>query len=278
MAKIVGTDPDLLRNLPDSPDRSKRKTEAAQLTATLEGLNPEDPAIRALLSSFKEQARFVGSTIAELESEGELRAVAEGDHDEASTSEAGSGDIGSGSPELSPEHKKTLKTLKANFDANPELHNGVTWADAEKALGKSPESLTKLARLIARGGGPTVTGEENGEIMFDEVSADCAGTKNIVYDKEAQDLVTQGGETCNGNAVDIAAELGVKPMARKRYEALRGKVKGLDENTWSWLLTDEATRKRGVALNGYYGNVYVSNAGNHDEDRGVRCSLGVKKV
>lgn len=240
MAKVVGTDSDLLGNLPESPDRGKREAEAARLIAALEGLNLEDPAVRELAARFQEQARFVGGPKAE---------------------------VGSGL-ELT-----TLNTLKANYDKSPQLHNGVTWEDAEKVLTKSPESVAKLAKLIARGGEPTVTGEENGEIMFDEVSADCAGPKNIVYDKAAQE-----GITCNGNAVDIAAELGVKPIAPKRYKALKGKVEGLDVNTWSWVLTDEATRKRGFALDGSFGIVDENSANSHDRAKGVRCSLGVKKA
>lgn len=277
MARVVGTDSDLLGNLPESPDRGKREAEAAQLAAALEGLEPKDPAIRALLSSFQEQVRFVGSTKAEVNSDGELDATDEGDHDETAAAETSTGDTESGA-DLSSEALKTLKTLKTNFDANPEFHNGVTWEDAEAALQKSPESVAKLTKLIARGGEPTVTGEENGEIMFDEVSVDCAGPKNIVYDKAAQDLVAQRGETCNGNAVDIAAEMGAKPIARNRYEALKGKVRNLDYNTHSWVLTDEAIRKSGNALSGYAGAVGREYAYNYYEIGGVRCSLGVKRL
>jgi hypothetical protein len=182
--------------------------------------------------------------------------------------------------ELSSERVATLSNLKANYDRLSHLANGVTWADAEKALRANPAEIDKLAKLLKErpNSDLTVTGRENGEIMFEEVAADCPGIKNISYDKEGQNLAESRHETCNGNAVDVAASFGAKPTARHRYEALRGKVPGLDQRTWAWILTDAVTRKTGFALFGGNGFVSRYDASNHRGDRGVRLSLGVKEA
>lgn len=182
--------------------------------------------------------------------------------------------------ELSPERAVTLADLKANYDRLVHLANGVTWADTGKALRASPEKLDKLGEILkARPNGDlTVTGREKGEIMFGEVAAKCPGVKNIVYDREAQTLIVGRGETCNGNAMDIAASFDAKPMLPDHYEPLRVKVPGIDEETWAFLLTDAASRKSGDAVYGGYGIVSKNNAVNHLGRRGVRLELGVKEV
>ena len=187
---------------------------------------------------------------------------------------------GTEAPELSPERAATLAVLKVNYESLANLANGVTWEDAEKALRANPAEIDKLAKLLKErpNSALTVTGRENGEIMFEEVAADCPGIKNIVYDKEAQTLVEGRGETCNGNAIDLAASFGAKPVAPHRYEALRGKVPGLDQTTWAWVLTDPTTRKSGVALCGAGGNVGKCDAYNRYEAGGVRLALGVREA
>lgn len=187
---------------------------------------------------------------------------------------------GEDTPELSPERAATLAALKANHDRLATFAHDVTWAEAEKALRASPAELDKLGKLLALrpNSDLTVTGRENGEIMFEEIAPNCPGVKNITYDKDAQTLAESRGEKCNGNAIDLAASFGAKPIAQNRYEALIGKVKGLDHSTWAWVLTDEAIRKSGGALNGSYGSVDKGGAGNHYTPGGVRLALGVKEV
>lgn len=182
--------------------------------------------------------------------------------------------------ELSPERAATLAALEYNYKKLETFANGVTWADTEKALRASPTDLDKLAKLLTLrpNSDLTVTGRENGEIMFEEIAPDCPGVKNITYDKDAQTLAESRGEKCNENAIDIAASFGAKPIARNRYKALIGKVKGLDESTWAWVLTDEATRKTGGAHFGGNGDVGRDYANFHHELRGVRLALGVKEV
>ncbi len=187
---------------------------------------------------------------------------------------------GTETQELTPERAATLAALKANHERLAHLSNGVTWADAEKALRANPAEIDKLTKLLQfrPNSDLTLTGRENGEIMFEEVAPDCPGIKNITYDKKAQILAEESGKRCEGNAVDVAASFGTKPMAWHRYETLRGKVPGLDQRTLAWLLTDVDTRKTGQASYGEHGIVEEDRAHARSDDWGVRLALGVKEA
>ena len=185
-----------------------------------------------------------------------------------------------GEPELSPERAATLTALQANYERLQPLSNGVTWAAAEKSFRASPDKLDQFGRILKErpNSDLTVVGRKDGEIKFVEVAANCPGVKNIAYDKAGQEEAQRRGERCDGNAVDVTASFGAKPASPDLYEPLRGKVPGLDQNTWAWLLTDAATRANGDALYGDFGYVHKRDANVRNDLGGVRCELGVKEA
>lgn len=260
MSKIHGTDVDLLAQLPNSPDREKRAAEAGRLAELLGGFESEDPAVAALVARVQEQARFVGSPAAEVDSQGEAEVVSEQDED--SGSDTSGDDIeASAAQELSPESMRTLATLRGNFESRePQLRTSIEWDEVENKLRKSPEKLTILSRLIARGGEPTVTAKlPNGSFRFDELSEESPqGHRDVDYDR----------------AVQIATKLGAVLMEPDVYDSFRGKMQ-LDFHTWSWLRTPEEVRNTGDAFAGSRGISCQYDAYGHHPDLGLRCSLEV---
>ncbi len=178
-------------------------------------------------------------------------------------------------PRLTKEQKAELKLLKTNFEALPELHEGIKWEDVEKALKKSPDAIDKLRALDEKGHQMNVFRAKNdGEIQFRSAQTDItkiAGEhRNIMYDQKAETDRPQ--EQANGNAVDIARSMGVDLADRELYEQLRV------NNGWVWLETPADTRETGFALGGRNGGLNQFNAYNH-LDRGSFCAaLRVKKV
>jgi hypothetical protein len=177
--------------------------------------------------------------------------------------------------ELSPEViAEYLGSLKTRFDALPELHKGVKWADVEKSLKADPESMRKLMALDEKGHEMNVFGEKNGKIQFRSAQTDVTKIapehRTIMYDKKAQTDYPQ--YNANGNAEDIAKSMGVDLADRELYEQLRV------QSGWVWLETDAATRKTGDAI--YGGNDGVSQvyADSHGDYGSFCAALRVKKA
>jgi len=154
-------------------------------------------------------------------------------------------------PELTPE-QQWFGEFKARFDALPQLHKGVQWADVEKSLKADPEQLRKLQTLDEKGHNMNVFGEENGEFIFVSAWRDYKKVspdhRNIAYDLEGQELAKQYGYNPHGNAVDIIKSIGADLADPKFHEQLRREIA---VNGWAWLKTDAATRKTGDAFDGF---------------------------
>jgi len=182
--------------------------------------------------------------------------------------------------ELTPEQiEDWLGEFKTRFDALPQLHKGIKFAEVEKSLKADPESMAKLQALDAKGHAMNVFGEESGEFIFasawdnyEKVSLDH---RNIAYDLEGQKLAEKNGYKPNGNAVDIAKAMGVVLADPNLHEQLR---KAIAVNGGAWLKTDAATRKNGYALDGNSTGIYVSYALNHPDNGSFRAALRVKKA
>ncbi len=189
------------------------------------------------------------------------------------------------SKELSPELQQTLlTTLKSRFTTNSKLHPNTNWADVERALLASPETLWSLQKLEETGGEPDVFLDEEDAFVFGDTSSESpSGRRNVVFDKEAEDLERKNNPQAvfNGNAADKVQEWNVDFMDELQYRGLQ-KFKQLDRNTWSWLKTPQDIRKAGDALVGDRGNFGVNvNQGSalrHRGNFGFRCALRVKKV
>lgn len=187
----------------------------------------------------------------------------------------------SGKKELSLENQRDLlSVLRGRFYVNKELHPNLQWADVEKSLqAASPEILFGLYKMEETGGEPDVFMDDKDAFVFGDCSAESpVGRRNCVYDKEAE----QYASGFNGNAVDMAAAMGVDLMDEAQYRALQDLMPVDTENTWSRLKTPADVRESGDALFG--GRVGSSvgvgrdNAYNHGGSGAFRAALRVPKV
>lgn len=177
---------------------------------------------------------------------------------------------------LPPEaiNNRWLATLKGRFDALSQLHKGVQWADVKTSLLANPEAIRKLQTLDAAGFEMNVFGEKSCQIVFRMAQTDVAKIaaqyRTIMYDQQAQTDYPQ--YRANGNAVDLAASLGVELADGELYEQLRV------TNGWVWLKTDDATRATGDAFYGYYNAFYRGWSADRYDVGSFCAALMVKKV
>ena len=181
---------------------------------------------------------------------------------------------------LAPEAQAALlERLQQRFDANMNRHEGVNWADVRRCLEADPAKLWSLQQMETAGHEPDVYMEDAGAYYFGTCSKEAPKAhRNIVFDADASPMNIK---TCTGNAVDIAAAMGIGLMPEKHYRHLQTFGR-LDMKTWSWLRTSDVTRRYGV---GRYGNrvsmqLHVSDqdVGVHSLNGGFRGSVEVSKV
>lgn len=184
--------------------------------------------------------------------------------------------------QLSPEQtEQLLQTVKARFEANMHRHEGMEWAKVQARLEASPEKLWSLNEMERTGGQPDVVGHDKktGKFIFYDCSKESPeGRRFISYDREGQEKAEKYGQKPKGNAVDMAAEMGIEMLTPEQYKELQ-ELEKFDRNTLSWLKTTADRRKAGVALFGTrnYSEVY----GNEDppnfcsDNRAFRGSLRV---
>jgi hypothetical protein len=174
-----------------------------------------------------------------------------------------------------------LATLKSRFEKNMARHAHLEWADIDKKLQTSPQKLLSLGNMELTGGEPDVTGfdEETGEFLFHDCSSETPqGRKNTCYDREGQDTREKQGIHPAGNAVDMAAALGIELLSEEQYRKLQA-LGEFDRKTSSWILTPPELRKLGGALfcDRRYGRVFVyhNSAPSFYSSRGFRGVLRV---
>ena len=110
--------------------------------------------------------------------------------------------------ELSPEQVEAwLGELKTRFDALPELHKGVQWADVEKSLRADPKSMRQLREFDEKGHEMNVFGEENGKFIFvsgwDSYKKVATDHRNITFDLDGQKTAEKEGSKPSGNAASF---------------------------------------------------------------------------
>lgn len=146
--------------------------------------------------------------------------------------------------ELSPEESaRLLETLRGRFEKNKILHPETQWAAVEKSLQARPDLVWSLQRMEETGGEPDVFMDDKDAFVFGDCSAESpAGRRNCVYDKAAEEGLRE--VTFAGNAVDMAAEMGVDLMDEAQYCALQ-ELTSIDAKTYSWLKKPANVRKSG---------------------------------
>ncbi len=142
--------------------------------------------------------------------------------------------------------------------------------------------MRAFAELDANGHDTNVFGEDTESFEIGTCSLDAAtGHRNIVYDKAAKDLLGKD-EECNGNAVDIAALIGVDLMDEEQVKSLIEKLKKnkqiLNWNSWDHIKTDPATKKCRRSLYVAGDGVREAGARDYDDNGAFRAVRRVYKL
>ena len=115
--------------------------------------------------------------------------------------------------------------------------------------------------------------------FFYDCSAESPkGRRNVCYDGEGQEVRKKQGVHPEGNAIDMAAAMGVKLLTEEQYKELQ-KLGIFDTKTSSWVKTPSEIRKLGGALfaDRRYNNVFIYHNSAHSfySVRAFRGSLRV---
>lgn len=182
--------------------------------------------------------------------------------------------------ELSPEQREELfKILKDRFEANMERHEGLEWDKVQEKLEKNPEKLWFLYQMEMTGGEPDIVAydtETNEYIFYDCSKESPKGRRSTCYDYSGEQERNKKGVYPEGNAIDMAASMGIELLNEEEYRELQ-KLGEFDTKTSSWIKTPADIRKLGGALfaDRRYGHVFVyhNSAPSFYSSRGFRASL-----
>ena len=174
-----------------------------------------------------------------------------------------------------------LKTLKVRFEKNMNRHKGLEWAKIQAKLEANSEKLWSINEMERTGGEPDVVGynKKTDEFFFYDCSAESPnGRRNICYDREGQEAREKKGVHPAGNAIDIAAAMGIELLTEEQYRELQ-KLGNFDTKTSSWVKTPSDIRKLGGAIfvDRRYDHIFVyhNSAPSFYSVRGFRGSLRI---
>lgn len=159
---------------------------------------------------------------------------------------------------LNPE---LLNILKTRFENNMNRHKGIEWSKVQEKLESNEKKMWSLNEMEITGGEPDVVGwdELTGEYIFYDCSDETPkGRRNICYDHDAQKQREKKGVYPNGNAIDMAASMGIEILTEEQYRELQ-KLGEFDLKTSSWVKTPSDIRRLGGAIfaDRRYGCVFV---------------------
>ena len=179
------------------------------------------------------------------------------------------------------EKEELLQTLQNRFEKNRDRHQGLDWTVIQAKLEAHPEKLSSLYAMERTGGEPDLVGfnQETGEYTFVDCSIQSPqGRRSICYDGEAQAEREKKSVQPAGNALDLAAAMGVELLDESQYRALQ-ELGEFDTTTSSWIATPPKIRKLGGALfaDRRYGQIFVyhNSAPSFYSARGFRGCLRV---
>ena len=142
--------------------------------------------------------------------------------------------------ELSPEQgEELLKTLRVRFEKNMNRHKDLDWPKIQAKLEAHPEKMSSLNAMESTGGEPDVVGydKNTGEYIFYDCSAESPKSRrSICYDRKGQEEREKKGVHPAGNAVDLAAAMGIELLNEDQYRELQ-KLGEFDTKTESWIQT-----------------------------------------
>ena len=182
--------------------------------------------------------------------------------------------------ELSPgQQEELIRTLKARFEKNMNLHQDVEWANVYSRLEANGEKLWSLNEMEKTGGEPDVVGydEKTDEYIFQDCSAESPkGRRSLCYDREALD--SRKEHKPENNAIEMATAMGIELLSEEQYRELQ-KLGNFDTKTSSWVKTPPEIRKLGGALfcDRRYNQVFVyhNGADSYYAVRGFRGSIRI---
>ena len=177
--------------------------------------------------------------------------------------------------------EELLKLLQARFEKNMNRHHGLKWPEVRAKIEAQPEKMAALYAMESTGGEPDVVGydERTGEYIFYDCSAESPdGRRSICYDAAGQKEREKKGVFPAGNAVDLAAAIGIELLTEEQYRSLQ-KLGEFDTRTESWVQAPAEIRKLGGAIfcDRRYGRVFTfhNSAPSFYAGRGFRGSLKV---
>jgi len=184
-------------------------------------------------------------------------------------------------PHPAEQYEALLKTLEARFVANMHRHEGLEWSTIQAKLTALPHKLDALMAMENSDGAPDVVSydADTDEYLFFDCSAQSPeGRRNLCYDQKAQQEREKRGVNPAGNAVAMAAQMGIEILTEAQYRFLQT-LGEFDTKTSSWLQTPPKIRKLGGAIFGdrRYDTVFVyhNGAGSFYAARGFRGVLRV---
>ena len=158
-------------------------------------------------------------------------------------------------------------------------HQGLEWAKVQARLDANAEKLWSLSEMQQTGGEPDVVDHDKktGECIFYDCSAESPkDRRSLCYDREA--LQSRKENKPKGNAVDVAAIMGIELLTEEEYRKLQS-LGEFDTKTSSWLHTPSKIRELGGALfcDRRFDTVFVYHNGaeSYFAARGFRGSLRV---
>jgi len=159
------------------------------------------------------------------------------------------------------QREKLLSILKMRFESNMSRHPSLELELVQVKLEANSGKLWVLGEMERTGGEPDVVGfdEKTGEYIFVDCSAETPkGRRNVCYDGQGQAEREKHGVHPAGNAVDLAAAMGIELLDEEQYRSLQ-RLGEFDAKTSSWIKTPQDIRKHGGAIfaDRRYGHVFV---------------------
>jgi len=185
--------------------------------------------------------------------------------------------------------KEQIRKLKRRFFKNPKRHRDIlergrkeldpahVWQIIKTRLKKNPKHIESLIKMEETGGEPDA-------IIYDWLSktytfVDCStasppGRRNLCYNKEGEKKAQAKGENPAGNAVDMAASMGVKILNRIQYEKLDN-LGNFDVESWSWVNTLQENTEKDIAYTHLGNRCYKAYVDTCDSKGSFRAALSV---
>ena len=172
-----------------------------------------------------------------------------------------------------------VETLETRFKANMQRHPDVRWEDVKAILDGDARLLAVIDRMEQTGGEPDVVllATDPERLLACDCSPETpAGRYSLCYDRKALDA--RKANKPAGNAVEMAADMGISLLNEEQYRALQA-IEPFDQKTSSWIATPEPVRTLGGALfcDRRFGRVftYHNGAESYYSGRGFRGCVAI---